>query len=70
MTRLLSEDGDCTQLVPLSVPAPEPTPTPTDVTFPGAAAEVEARIRAAASRADLSLADWQNKHYRSYFKMH
>ena len=70
MTRLLSEDGDCTQLVPLSVPAPGPTPTPTDVTFPGATAEVEARIRAAASRADLSLADWQNKHYRSYFKMH
>lgn len=28
MTQLLAEDGDCTQLLPLSVPAPTPTPTP------------------------------------------
>lgn len=28
MARLLSEDGDCTQLLPLSVPAPTPTPAP------------------------------------------
>lgn len=70
MTRLLSEDGDCTQLLPLTVPVPEPTPVPTDVTFVGADPEVDARIRSAASRAGLSLADWQNRHYRRYFKMH
>jgi hypothetical protein len=28
--RLLDEDGDCTQLLPLNVPAPVPTPTPLD----------------------------------------
>lgn len=28
MTRLLSEEGDCTQLLPLTVPAPTPTPVP------------------------------------------
>jgi hypothetical protein len=28
MTRLLSEQGDCTQLLPLTVPAPVPTPVP------------------------------------------
>ncbi len=70
MSRLLSEDGDCTQLLPLSVPTPEPTPVPTDVTFPGATPEVDARIRAAATRAELSVSDWQNRHYRRYFKMH
>lgn len=31
MARLLKEQGDCTQLLPLSVPAPIPTPTPTPV---------------------------------------
>jgi hypothetical protein len=70
MTRLLSEDGDCTQLLPLTVPAPTPTPTPSDVTFPGATAEVDARIRTAAGRAKLGLTDWQNRHYQRYFKMH
>jgi C1A family cysteine protease len=70
MTRLLSEDGDCTQLLPLTVPAPTPTPTPTDVTFPGADPAVDARIRTAASRGKLGLADWQNNHYKKYFKMH
>ena len=70
MTRLLSEDGDCTQLLPLTVPAPTPTPTPTDVTFPGADPAVDDRIRTAASRAGLSLPDWQNRHYKRYFKMH
>lgn len=70
MTRLLSEDGDCTQLLPLSVPAPTPTPTPTDVTFPGAEADVDARIRTAAGRAKLGLSDWQNNHYKKYFKLH
>jgi hypothetical protein len=28
LTRLLAEDGDITQLVPLSKPAPVPTPVP------------------------------------------
>lgn len=28
MTRLFNEDGDCTQLLPLTVPTPTPTPTP------------------------------------------
>lgn len=28
MTQLLAEDGDCTQLLPLNVPAPTPTPPP------------------------------------------
>lgn len=35
MTRLLSEDGDCTQLLPLTVPVPVPTPTPTPTPVPG-----------------------------------
>jgi hypothetical protein len=30
MSRLLSEDGDCTQLLPLTVPAPTPTPDAAD----------------------------------------
>jgi hypothetical protein len=30
MDRLLHEDGDCTQLLPLTVPAPTPTPEPAD----------------------------------------
>ena len=28
MERLLSEDGDCTQLLPVTIPVPTPTPTP------------------------------------------
>lgn len=70
MTRLLSEDGDCTQLLPLTVPSPTPAPTPSDVTFPGADPEIDARIRAAAQRSGLDLTAWQNRHYRRYFKMH
>lgn len=34
LTRLLSEDGDATQFVPLSAPAPVPTPTPVPTPFP------------------------------------
>ena len=31
MAQLLSEDGDCTQLLPLTVPAPTPTPADADL---------------------------------------
>jgi hypothetical protein len=34
MSRLLAEQGDCTVLLPLSVPAPVPTPTPTPTPVP------------------------------------
>lgn len=57
MARLLKEEGDCTQLLPLSVPAPVPTPpTPGPVaSFPGSAA-------AAAELAHLAdehgMSDW------------
>lgn len=70
-TRLLSEEGDATQFVPLSQPAPTPVPTPTPAPgaapFPGASAAVAAHIASAASRARLTVTDYQNHHWATYF---
>lgn len=67
MTRLLKEDGDCTQLLPLNVPAPTPTPGP-GANFP-VAADLVARIDKVARRAALSDAEWLDHRLRSYFHL-
>jgi hypothetical protein len=69
MSALLAGDGDCTQLLPLTVPSPTPAPVPEVATFPGATAEVDARIQTAARRANQTLSDWQNHHYTRYFRI-
>jgi len=69
MSQLLGEDGDCTQLLPLTVPSPTPTPVPGVTSFPGALPEVDQRIQDAARLTGLSVSDWQNSHYLRYFRL-
>lgn len=75
--KLLKADGDATTFVPLTQPAPTPTPVPTPAptptpsgaaSFPGASVAVDQRIHSAATRARLTVTDYQNKHWTNYFK--
>lgn len=69
MTRLLSEDGDATQFVPLSAPAPVPNPDPALPPFEGATVPVAARIAHAAARHRKNVTDYQNHHWEKYFDL-
>jgi hypothetical protein len=59
-------------LPPPTNPTPTPAPTPIpngDAPFPGASAEVARHILASAARAHMSIEDWMNHHFGTYFEL-
>lgn len=60
MARLLAEEGDCTQLLPLSVPAPTPTPDPGAASFPGATAKADAEVHHLAAEHGMTTTEYLN----------
>lgn len=54
--------------IPEPAPTPVPAPTPGVAPFPGATVEVASHIASSAARAHLSVTDWMNHHFQTYFK--
>jgi hypothetical protein len=48
---------------------PTPAPTPGAASFPGASGAVDLHIHQTAARAHLSVPDWLNKHFNTYFHL-
>lgn len=62
MARLLAEDGDCTQLLPVSVPSP--VPTPGVAPFPGATAAASANVARLAAAHSMTTTGYLNWKFR------
>ena len=64
-TRLLSEDGDVTQFVPVTQPAPTPTPTPTPPAPSSVFQELLDLVARDASHIVADVEAWYTKHFGS-----